>query len=250
MGKTLQKALLAICEQSEAAVQSRNAVLLLSDRGLNADCIPLPALLALGAVHQHLVRKGLRGRVSLGVESGEICSVHHFATLIAYGADFLCPYMAYRALGELKRRKLLGGSENSISLGKAIENYIEAAKKGLLKVMSKMGVSTLQSYQNSRLYEVLGLSSEVVDFCFAGTPNPIQGKGFAELERELRLRHAFAWEPKNLAKAKLHFDGSQRLRSHLDLYHISPSFLKQCKRRHSRKPARKPTRKRVGKPDI
>ena len=224
LGETLRKGLLAICEQSEAAAQSGKAVLLLSDRGLNGECIPLPALLALGAVHQHLVRKGLRSQVSLSVESGEIFSVHHFATLIAYGADFLCPYMAYRALGELKRRKLLGGSENSTSLGEAIENYIEATRKGLLKVMSKMGVSTLQSYQNSRLYEILGLSSEVVDFCFAGTPNPIQGKGFAELEHELRLRHAFAWEPKNLAKAKLHFDGSQRLRNHLNLYHISPTF--------------------------
>ncbi|WGK69223.1 glutamate synthase-related protein [Candidatus Haliotispira prima] len=204
----------------DSTVQDGCVILLLSDCGVSSEHTAVPALLALGAVQQSLVQSRLRGRVSLGVEGGELFSIQHFATLTAYGANFIVPYMAYRAIGELGRRKLLQNNDLNV----AIRHYIEAGKKGLLKVMSKMGVSTMQSYQNSRLYEILGLGSEIVERCFPGTPNPIQGKGFAEIEREIRRRHAAAWMPGNLAKSNLRFNGSLRLRRNLKLHNIPSSF--------------------------
>ena len=220
-GAALKQALQRIADEAEEWASTKNGILLLSDRRISRQYAAVPALLALGAVQQRLVQRQLRHRVSLGMESGESFSIQHFATLMAYGANFIVPYMAYRALGELERRKLLkpGG------LAKAIHKYLEASKKGLLKIMSKMGVSTMQSYQNGQLYEILGLNSEIVDLCFPGTPNPIQGKGFAEIERELQRLHASAWEPKNLARANLKFSGNQRLRRSLKLYENSSEHL-------------------------
>ncbi len=223
-GSALRKAIARIATEAETAARRAQAdqvslILLLSDKEISCEMSAVPALLALGAVQQRLVQCQLRQQVSLGVEGGEIFSVHHFATLLAYGASFILPYMAYRALGELQRRKLLSQTkqDRQEKPARALENYIEANKRGLLKVMSKMGVSTMQSYQNSQLYEILGLSREIVELCFPGTPHPIEGKGFAEIERDLRQLHASAWEPGNLAGSNLDFSGSQRLRRSLNL---------------------------------
>ena len=230
-GTAIKQALTRIADEVEAKarVTQKNFpkqkktvyILLLSDIGIDRQRTFVPALLALGAAQQRLIQKRLRHLVSLGMECGEIFSVHHLATLMAYGANFIVPYMAYRALRELTRRKLI--TENN--LDKSIQNYIEAGKKGLLKVMSKMGVSTMQSYQNGQLYEILGLGSEIVDWCFPGTPSPIQGKGFAELEHELKLLHAAAWKTQNLTRGNLKFSGSQRLRRSLKISLNSPSVI-------------------------
>ncbi len=220
-GRVLREQLQRVCGEAETAARRAQesqqcAVLLLSDREVSAQHTALPVLLALGAVQQHLVRQRLRHQVAIGLEGGELFSVHHFATALAYGANFIAPYMAYRGLVGLCQRNLLERND----LQQACANYIAAAKKGLLKVMSKMGVSTMQSYQNSQLYEILGLGSEVVELCFPGTPHPIRGKGFAELECELILQHSMAWQPQKraLSKDNLGFSGSQRLRRSLRLY--------------------------------
>ncbi len=222
-GTFLKKALHRIADQAEeqarsSAENNSSSILLLTDLATNAQKMAIPVLLALGAIQQRLVKCQLRHQVSLGIESGEPFSVHHLATLMAYGANFIVPYLAYRALAELKRRQLLPEQ----TLEQAIQNYVEASKKGLLKVMSKMGVSTMQSYQNGQLYEILGLGPEIVELCFPHTPSPLQGKGFAQIEQELELRHRSAWniaeQTQNIAGANLRFDGSQRLRRNLKLY--------------------------------
>ena len=133
----------------------------------------LPALLATGAVHHHLVRRSLRTQIGIIVESGEPREVHHFALLFGYGADCINPYLAYETIRELIREK-----DVHLDLKTSLENYSKALDKGILKIISKMGISTLQSYRGAQIFEALGLSGDVVDRCFSGTVSRIGGAGF------------------------------------------------------------------------
>jgi glutamate synthase (NADPH) large chain len=191
--ENLPAALARIADQAEAAVRAGKLVLLLSDRYLVRGKTPIHALLATGAVHHRLVRAGLRCRCNLLVETGSARDAHHFACLIGYGATAVYPYMAYQTLFDLRVKGAVSFSaEARAELGRS---YRRGIRKGLFKIMSKMGISTIASYRGAQLFEIVGLHEEIVETCFAGTISRIQGTGFAELEADQRLLAARAWDP-------------------------------------------------------
>src|SRR6059058_3787006 len=156
--------------------------------------IPAHALLVTGAVHQHLVRTGLRCKCNLLVETGTAREPHHFACLIGYGATAVYPYMAYQVLFEMMRKgRVKLDFAARLELGRS---YRAGLRKGLFKIMSKMGISTIASYRSSQLFEIVGLAGEVVDLCFTGTESRVQGADFADLEADLGALAARAWNPR------------------------------------------------------
>ncbi len=191
----LKAALDHICATAEDYVRSGSNILVLSDRSADAFLAPIPSLLAVGAIHHHLVRVGLRSQTSIVVEAGDIYETHHVATLIGYGASAVNPYLAFSGIAGLNKTNTYG--ENR-SLDELIDIYKKAVEKGLLKIMSKIGISTLQSYQGAQIFEILGLSDEVADFCFRGTVSRIKGLSFDDLAREALARHDRAFPKKSL----------------------------------------------------
>ena len=187
----LQAAIVRLCAQAESAVREGKLVLLLSDRYLVKGRIPAHALLATGAVHQHLVKSGLRCKCNLLVETGTAREPHHFACLIGYGATAVYPYMAYQVLFEMMRKgRVKLDFAARLELGRS---YRAGVRKGLFKIMSKMGISTISSYRSSQLFEIVGLADEVVRRCFTGTESRVQGADFADLEADTRALAARAW---------------------------------------------------------
>jgi glutamate synthase (NADPH/NADH) large chain len=199
----LRAAILRMCAQAEAAVREGKLVLLLSDRYLVRGRIPAHALLVTGAVHQHLTKTGLRCKCNLLVETGTAREPHHFACLIGYGATAVYPYMAYQVLFEMMR----AGSVKldfaaRLELGRS---YRAGLRKGLFKIMSKMGISMIASYRGSQLFEIVGLGDEVVSLCFTGTESRVAGADFADLEADLARLAAAAWDPRaSIAQGGLH----------------------------------------------
>jgi glutamate synthase (NADPH/NADH) large chain len=185
----LKAALDELCRQASVAVQGDHSFIILSDRGANAELTPVPALLAVGAVHHHLVRNGTRVRLGIIVETGEAREVHHFALLTGYGAGAINPYIALDSLAAAVRHKEMPGVTDVYV---AQKNYIKALNKGLLKVMSKMGISTLQSYRGAQIFEAIGLSSELVERYFTDTTSRIEGIDLEVIAEECRRRHAQA----------------------------------------------------------
>src|SRR5579859_358081 len=186
----IEAALGALCAQAETLTRTGAQLLVLSDQRVSARRAAVPMLLALGAVHQHLIRVGLRARVDLVVETGDAWDVHHLAVLVGFGAGAVCPWLALRTarrLGEDDARKEYPDPET------AEHNYLKATTKGLLKIMSKMGISTISSYRGGQIFESLGLHRDVVERCFTGTPNRIGGLGFEDLCRVVVDRHAAAY---------------------------------------------------------
>ena len=189
----LSDAIVRISDQAEAAVRAGRLVLLLSDRYLVRGKVPIHALLATGAVHHRLVQTGLRCKCNLLVETGTTRDAHHFACLIGYGATAVYPYMAYQTLFDMMRSGAVGMSaETRAELGRS---YRRGIRKGLFKIMSKMGISTIGSYRSSQLFEIVGLNDEVVAQCFPGTVSRIQGADFGDLEADQRALAAAAWDP-------------------------------------------------------
>lgn len=184
----LERGIDRICKEAEEAILNGNNIIIISDKGLNADFAPIPSLLACGAIHHHLIKLNRRIDCSLVVESGDIREVHHFATLIGFGASAIHPYMAFQSIYALKREKGYKYSDDEL-----VEHYIEAASAGLLKVFSKMGISTYQSYHGAQIFEIVGLSNKVVDKCFNGTVSRMGGIGFDELAKEVIIRHKIAF---------------------------------------------------------
>jgi glutamate synthase (NADPH/NADH) large chain len=193
--KGLEKALNALCRTAGQMVASGHDFLILSDRGHTRTLAPIPALLAVAAVHHHLIREGLRTKVGLVLESGEPREVHHFALLIGYGAGAINPYLAFETLDDMVRQGELTG----INHDKAVTNYAKAIRKGVMKVMSKMGISTAQSYCGAQIFEAIGLSKEVVDKYFTWTASRISGIGLDAIAAEVKTRHerAFPARPLN-----------------------------------------------------
>jgi glutamate synthase (NADPH) large chain len=188
----LQHTIERLCAQAEGAVRDGKLVLLLSDRYLVRDRIPAHALLVTGAVHQHLVKTGLRCKCNLLVETGTAREPHHFACLIGYGATAVYPYMAYQVLFEMMR-----GGRVKLDFAARLElgrSYRAGVRKGLFKIMSKMGISTIASYRSSQLFEIVGLADEVVELCFTGTESRVQGADFADLEADLEVLAARAFD--------------------------------------------------------
>ncbi|MBV9930088.1 MAG: glutamate synthase large subunit [Alphaproteobacteria bacterium] len=184
--QSLDAALQRLCWEATEAVLADNNVLILSDRAVGADRIPIPAALATGAVHHHLIRQGLRMQTGLVVETGEAREVHHFAVLAGYGAEAVNPWLAFATIDALHRAGDIGAADAAV-------RYIGAIGKGLLKVMSKMGISTYQSYCGAQIFDAVGIAAEVVDRCFTGTASPLGGIGLAEIAEETARRHRLAY---------------------------------------------------------
>ncbi|MCB9929509.1 MAG: glutamate synthase large subunit [Alphaproteobacteria bacterium] len=188
----LAPAVQALCEAAEQAVLEEYNILILSDRGMSATRIPMPALLACSAVHHHLIRKGLRTETGLVIETGEAREVHHMCVLAGYGAEAINPYLAFETIAD-RLEELPDG----LTLDKAYYNYVKALNKGLLKVISKMGISTYQSYCGAQIFDAVGLATPFVDKYFTGTATTVEGIGLEEVARETVQRHirAFGDDP-------------------------------------------------------
>ncbi len=183
-----------LCERAEQAVGSGYNIIVLSDRQIGPDRVAIPALLATAAVHHHLIRKGLRTSVGLVVETGEPREVHHFCLLAGYGAEAINPYLAFDTLTDMHKR---GEFPKEVDAEEIVYRYIKAIGKGILKVMSKMGISTYQSYCGAQIFDAIGLSSELVDKFFFGTATTIEGIGLEAIAQETFNRHkaAFGRDP-------------------------------------------------------
>ncbi len=191
----LQRALERICREAEEYVLDGYEVIILSDRPVDSDHAAVPALLAVAAVHHHLIRKGLRSRCGLIVETGEAREVHHFACLLSFGASAINPWLAFETIEDLRRRQLLPEGLDELE---ARHHYVKALGKGLLKTMSKMGISTISSYIGGQIFEAVGLADEVVATYFPGTVSRIGGIDIATIERDTLARHAAAYvEPED-----------------------------------------------------
>ena len=186
----LRDALNELCEKAEEAARTEQNVLILSDRGVDENHAPIPALLAVAAVHNHLIRKVLRTEIGLILESGEPREVHHFCTLIGYGVTAINPYLALETVRDLQARKRLG----DITPEQAEKNYIKAAVGGIMKVMSKMGISTVRSYHGAQIFEALGLNTNFINKFFVNTPTRIGGIGLGGVAHEALARYERAFK--------------------------------------------------------
>ncbi|UCC55820.1 MAG: glutamate synthase large subunit [Gammaproteobacteria bacterium] len=203
----MQAAVDAVCEQAEKAVTEGYNILILSDRAVDVDHIAIPALLATAAVHHHLVRAGLRTVSGLVVETGAAREVHQFATLAGYGAEAINPYLAFETLAAMRDRM-----QEDLSLDEIQNRYIKAIGKGLFKVMSKMGISTYQSYCGAQIFDAVGLTTEFVDKYFTGTATTIEGAGLDEIAAETVRWHRDAWSDAPLYRDKLDIGGDYAFR--------------------------------------
>jgi glutamate synthase (NADPH/NADH) large chain len=183
---SLQKGLDRLCRYAEDAVEDGFEVIILSDRSLDSEHAPIPSLMAVSAVHHHLIRRGYRGSVGLVVEAGDVWEVHHFACLLAFGATAINPYLA---LATVQTMQASGRLHTKLDYGQLAKNYVKSVNDGLLKIFSKMGISTLQSYHGAQVFEILGLNQTVVDRCFTGAVTRIGGLGFDEIARETLHKH-------------------------------------------------------------
>lgn len=215
----MERALLDLCDQASQAVDQGKTLIILSDKGVDQKKAPIPILLCVGAVHHHLIREGKRMRASLLVETGEAWEVHHFACLIGYGASAVNPYLAFETIRALVEE----GEGAGLSLEQALKNYKNAVDYGLLKVMSKMGISALSSYHGAQIFEAIGLSSDLIELAFMGTPSRIGGIGLSELAQEVLQRHRQAFEAK---EEKLPDIGFYKFRRSGEAHAFNPPMVK------------------------
>src|SRR5207247_4546144 len=188
-GEGLRRALDELCARASQAVAEGCTILVLSDRGVSERRGPIPSLLATGAVHHHLIREGTRMRVGIVVESGEPREVMHFCLLLGYGAGAVNPYLAYETL----RDQVAAGVLKDVDADDAVAHYIKAIDKGVRKVMTKMGISTLHSYRGAQIFEAVGLNAEVVERYFTWTASRIEGVGLEVIAAEAEARHEHAY---------------------------------------------------------
>ena len=188
----LRSAIEAVCDQAVAAVREGTVVLVLSDRDLARDRLPIHALLATGAVHHRLIREGLRCDANIVVETGTARDSHHLAVLIGYGATAVHPYLAYQCIRDLQET----GEIREQDTARLFHDYRKGVNKGLYKILSKMGISTIHSYRGAQLFESVGLNDEVVDLCFVGTTNRVQGTDFQDLATGQQALAKVAWNPR------------------------------------------------------
>ncbi len=220
-GGGLERAMDVLCAKAAAAVAEGHTVLILSDRGVTGRVAPIPSLLATAGVHHHLVRKGLRTRCALVVESGDAREVHHVALLIGYGAGAVNPYLAFETLDDMIAQQVLEGLTHE----RAVLNYIKALNKGVLKVMSKMGISALQSYCGAQIFEAVGLDSAFVARYFTSTPSRIGGADIGVIAREVRDRHHGAFLNRNMLSAGLDTGGEYKWRRDGETHLFNPDTV-------------------------
>jgi glutamate synthase domain-containing protein 2/glutamate synthase domain-containing protein 1/glutamate synthase domain-containing protein 3 len=215
--KGLERALTQLCRRASLAIQSGYTLLILSDRGIDPDYAPIPSLLALAAVHNHLVREESRTQVALIIESGEPREVMHFALLIGYGASAVNPYLALETVAEMERA---AGQP-----AHAMANFVKAINKGLLKTFSKMGISTLQSYRGAQVFEAIGLDRDLVERYFTGTVSRINGVGLEVIAREAMERHAHAFQPLRESETELTAGGAYAYRTNGEYHLFNPDTI-------------------------
>jgi glutamate synthase (ferredoxin) len=220
-GRGLETALDELCRASRAAIANGFGIIILSDRGVTKERAAIPALLAVACVHHDLIRQGTRTQVGLVVESGEPREVHHFALLLGYGAAAINPYLVFETLRDLIARKFLP----AVDPHKAISNYVKAINKGIVKVISKMGISTIQSYCGAQVFEAIGLNEGLVDRYFTWTPSRIGGIGLDVIAEEVKLRHKRAFSDRQPLDQTLDNGGEYRWRRDGELHLFSPETI-------------------------
>ena len=214
-----------ICGEVEQAVDDGARIIVLSDRGVDHENVAVPMLLAVAAAHHHLIRSGKRMKVSIVCETGEARDVHHMACLIGYGASAICPYLAYETCREILEKD----PKLEVSVELAQRNYRKALESGLLKIMSKMGISVLGSYRGAQVFEAIGIHSKLIEQCFTGTSSQIEGIGFHELARESLQRHELAFRqdvPGGTEDAHPHDLGLFRFRRAGEMHAVTPPMIK------------------------
>ena len=211
-----------LCAEASQAIRDGHSIIVLSDRGVDGQRAPIPSLLATSAVHHHLIREGSRTKAGLVVDSGEPREVHHFSVLIGYGAGAVHPYLALASARELAEAGELNGTKPDY----AEKNFIKASEKGVLKVMSKMGISTVQSYRGAQIFEAVGLSSELIDQYFTWTPSRVEGIGLDSVEAEVLQRHRAAFgSPHVPGEPELDFGGAYQWRVHGEFHQWNPEVI-------------------------
>jgi len=222
-GAALREAIEAVCDDVLEAIEQGANIVVLSDRHSSAELAPIPSLLLTAAVHHHLVRERARTRTGLVVETGEAREVHHMALLIGYGAAAVNPYLALESLADMVRR----GELSDLTERKAVHNYVKAAGKGVLKVMSKMGISTIASYTGAQVFEAIGLDKALVDRYFTGTSSRIGGADLDALATEVALRHHLAWEEREgeLAHREIEVGGDYQWRREGEHHLFNPKTV-------------------------
>ncbi len=219
-GNALEEALVEICRRAEKAVDDGRNFIILSDREVSESKVPIPSILAVSAVHHHLIAAKKRMQIGLVLESAEPREVNHFALLFAYGASVVNPYGAFSVL-----ERLCENGSLPLDYVRARENYIKAIDKGLLKVMSKMGISTLRSYHGSQVFEAIGISSGVVNRYFTGTDSRIEGIGLEEIAREAMLMHQPAFQNDSRQNSGLHNEGTYHYRKDGEYHAWNPDTI-------------------------
>jgi glutamate synthase domain-containing protein 2/glutamate synthase domain-containing protein 1/glutamate synthase domain-containing protein 3 len=226
-GAGLKAALDELCRLASIAVKSEYSFIILSDRGANAELAPVPALLATAAVHHHLVRNGTRTKLGIIVETGEAREVHHFCLLTGYGAGAINPYVALETLDDMVRDGTYPGLTDEKY---AQQKYIKAINKGLLKVMSKMGISTLQSYRGAQIFEAIGLSPELIERYFTGTASRISGIDLDVIAKECEMRHERAFPKRVVPSPQLELGGQYHYRAQGERHLWSPRTVAALQR--------------------
>ena len=222
-GAALRAAVAKLCRDAEDAVCGGARILFISDEAADVHTLPIPALLAVGAVHHHLIRQGLRMRASLVSVSGEPREVHHFAALIGYGANAVYPYLAYATVDEIVRE---GRKTGTLTVEQARKNFVKAVDKGLLKVMSKMGISTLDAYCGAQIFEALGIGQELLDVVFVDTPSLLGGVGFDSVAEDVLAWHAYGYPDSETSQAvKLVTWGIYKSRRGGEVHEWSPQVV-------------------------
>ncbi|MBF7097060.1 glutamate synthase large subunit [Alkalibacter mobilis] len=219
--KALERALDRIFKQADKAIEDGANILILSDRGVNEKLAGIPALLASSGLHHHLIRREIRTRVGIVLESGEPREVHHFCTLLGYGVTAINPYMAYETIADLWKKDLLEGK----TLQEGKDNFIKASVKGILKVLTKMGISTVRSYHGAQIFEAIGLKRDLVDRYFTMTPSRLEGIGLKEIAVENQMRHESAYSDNYMYKDTLEVGGYFQCKDDGEIHLYNPETV-------------------------
>ncbi len=217
----LEEAMVQLCAKANRAIDDGVSILILSDRGIDREHAPIPALLAVSGLHHHLIREGTRTRVGLVIETGEPREVHHFSLLIGYGAGAVNPYLAFETLDDMIRQGLL----KNIKHKDACKNFVKAAVKGVVKVISKMGISTIQSYRGAQIFEAVGLKQEVIDKYFTWTPSRVEGVGLDVIAKEVQIRHQHAFPDRQVNGHALDVGGQYQWRAEGEAHLFNPQTV-------------------------
>lgn len=220
-GAGIDSAMEELFSAADKAIAEGFNLLILSDRGINRSQAGVPALLATAGLHHHLIRQGTRTKVSLIVESGEPREVHHFATLLGFGADAINPYLAFSTIRDILDKNMV----TDLSYEKAEKKYIKAVVTGVIKILSKMGISTIQSYRGAQIFEALGLQQEVVDKYFTGTPSRIAGSDMEMIGKEVSIRHVAAFPKRPSNGHALPVGGQYQFREEGEYHLFNPSTI-------------------------